>query len=182
MDTVATEATAMARGLPMLRPLLLPSQRLMPTTAMEGMAATDTERGPLMPTTVAMDMADMEATAMARGPLMLRPTMAMVAMAATDTARGQLMPTMAAMDTVATEATAMARGLPMLRPLLLPNQRLMPTTAMEGMAAMDTERGPLMPTMVAMDMEATAMARGLLMPMPTTVATDMAAMAVTATA
>merc|ERR1719347_1496614 len=120
----------------------------------------------------------MEATAMARGPLMLRPTMAMVAMAATDMARGQLMPAMAAMDTVATEATAMARGLPMLRPLLLPSQRLMPTTAMEGTAATDTERGPLMPTTVAMDMadmEATAMARGPLMLRPTMAMVAMAA-------
>merc|ERR1712002_1046068 len=94
---------AMARGLPMLRPLLLPSQRLMPTTAMEGMAAMDTERGPLMPTMVAMDMADMEATAMARGLLMPMPTTVatdMAAMAVTATARGLLMPmpTMVATD------------------------------------------------------------------------------------
>merc|ERR1711962_311720 len=64
-DTAVMEATAMARGPPMLRPLPLPSQRLMLTMATE---ATDMERGPQMPTMAATDMAAM---AMARGLLTL---------------------------------------------------------------------------------------------------------------
>merc|ERR1719312_2051973 len=69
------EATAMERGPPMLRPLLLPSQRLMLTMAMVATEATDTERGPLMPTMAATDMAAMAVMAMARGLLTLMLTM-----------------------------------------------------------------------------------------------------------
>merc|ERR1712045_572294 len=110
--TEVTEATAMARGPPMLmlRLSLLPrpSLRLMPTMAvtalavMAAMVATDTARGPLMlmPTTAMAVMAlAMAAMDTARGLLMPMPTMAatamavMAAMLATDTARGPLMPT-----------------------------------------------------------------------------------------
>merc|ERR1712142_1242330 len=109
-EVMAMEATAMARGPPMLtlNQLLRPSLRLMPTMAMAVMVlvmvVTDTARGPLMPTTEATAMEAMAATAMARGPLMLMPTMeatAMEAIAATAMARGRLM----LMPT--TEATAM---------------------------------------------------------------------------
>merc|ERR1711962_682562 len=97
---------AMERGPPMLRPLLLPSQRLMLTMAMVATEATDTERGPLMPTMAATDMAAMAVMAMARGLLTLMLTMVamdMAAMVATDTARGLPMPmlTTAAMDMAA---------------------------------------------------------------------------------
>merc|ERR1711973_155098 len=104
MATEATAATAMERGPPMLRPLLLPSQRLMLTMAMVATVATDTARGLLMPmlTTVAMDMAAMVATDTARGLLMPMLTMAVTDMAAMDTARGLLMPTTVATDTAAT--------------------------------------------------------------------------------
>merc|ERR1711862_872455 len=97
----------------MARGLLRPTMAAMDMVAME---ATDTERGPLMPsllllprlsqkpmlTTVAMDMAAMVVTDTARGLLMPMPTMVamdMAAMEVTDTARGllKLMPTMAAM-------------------------------------------------------------------------------------
>merc|ERR1719290_321302 len=72
------------------------------------MVATDTARGPLMPTMAATAMAVMAlamvATDTARGPLMPMPTMAVMALAmvATDTARGLLMP----MPTMAATATA----------------------------------------------------------------------------
>merc|ERR1711962_928330 len=103
MAMADTEATAMARGPPMLRPLPLPSQRLMLTMAMVATEATDMERGPQMPTMAATDMAAM---AMARGLLTLMLTMVamdMAAMVATDTARGLPMPmlTTAAMDMAA---------------------------------------------------------------------------------
>merc|ERR1711962_620743 len=80
MAATDTAAMDMARGLLMLRLLLLPSQRLMLTTAMvatEDMEATAMAKGQLMLmlTMVAMDMAamavDTAAMAMARGPLML---------------------------------------------------------------------------------------------------------------
>merc|ERR1719312_1150555 len=114
-------------------------------------------------------MEAMAATAMARGPPMLRlsqllrpsprlmPTMAMavmvLVMVVTDTARGPLMPTM---EATAMEATDTARGLLMPRPTTA-------ATATAVMAATDTARGPLMPTTEATAMEAmaaTVMARG----------------------
>merc|ERR1711942_513751 len=102
-----------------------------------------------------MDMAATEATDTARG--LLRPTMVAMVMEATATERGPLMPslllllrlsqkpmlTTVAMDMADTVATDTARGL------------LMPTMVAMDMAAMvvtDTARGLLMPTMVAMDM------------------------------
>merc|ERR1719348_2722398 len=136
----ATAHTAMARGLLMLSllPLLRPSLRLMPTTAMVdtalAMVVTATARGLLRLTTAMAAMAPtamaaMAHTAMARGPLMPMLTMAMAAMAHTAMARGPLMPTPTTAMAV-TAHTAMARG------LLMP----MPTTA-TVMA-----RGPLMLT------------------------------------
>merc|ERR1719312_640231 len=83
----------------------------------------DTARGLLRPTMAAMDMADMEATAMERGPLMpsllllprlsQKPMLTTVAMdmaatVATDMARDLLMPTMVAMDMAAMVVMDMA--------------------------------------------------------------------------
>merc|ERR1711936_1093261 len=120
------EVTDMARGLlsQLLKPM--PSQRPLPLPTMAGEATevTAMARGPLMPTTVATDMAD---TDTARGLLMPRllPIMAGEAMEATAMARGlltpKLLPTMVATDT---EAMAMVRG------LLMP--RLLPTMAGEA--------------------------------------------------
>merc|ERR1711972_1266397 len=113
-------------GMPSPLPLLRPSLRLMPTTAMVdtalAMVVTATARGLLMPTTA---MAAMAHTAMARGPLMPMLTMAMAAMAHTAMARGllMLMPTTAM---AATAHTAMARG-----PLMLTTDS---ATAMAAMA------------------------------------------------
>merc|ERR1711962_655646 len=110
------------------------------------MVATDTARGLLRPTMAAMVMA---ATATERGPLMLSllllPRLSqkpMLTTVATDMARGLLMPTMVAMDMAAMVVMDMARGLLML----------MLTMAAMDMAAMvatdtDTARGLLMPTM-----------------------------------
>merc|ERR1719348_869792 len=112
----ATAHTAMARGLLMLSllPLLRPSLRLMPTTAMVdtalAMVVTATARGLLRLTTA---MAAMAHTAMARGPLMPTPTTAMAVTAHTAMARGLLMP-MPTTAMAATAHTAMARGLLML--------------------------------------------------------------------
>merc|ERR1711862_658126 len=126
-------------------------------TAMEVMVDTvwDTARGLLMPMPT-MEATAMAATAMARGPPMLRlsqllrpsprlmPTMAMavmvLVMVVTDTARGPLMPTMEATAMEVMAATAMARGPLMPMPT-------MAATAMEAMEATAMARGPLMPTM-----------------------------------